>query len=90
DRTTAQRDAQLTYQLNPLEHNWLNAKADIYYSDININNKSKGKGFEGRKQETYGIKLENHSHLANTAFAAHQLTYGGETYKQKQKPSSHL
>ncbi|WP_237386594.1 TonB-dependent hemoglobin/transferrin/lactoferrin family receptor [Xenorhabdus sp. Sc-CR9] len=90
DRTTAQRDAQLTYQLNPLEYKWLNAKADIYYSDININNKSEDKGFEGRKQETYGIKFENHSHLANTAFAAHQLTYGGETYKQKQKPSSHL
>ncbi|CEE91072.1 Hemin receptor precursor [Xenorhabdus nematophila str. Anatoliense] len=88
DRTTAQRDAQLTYQLNPSEYNWLNARADVYYSDININVKTKEKGFEGRKQETYGIKFENRSHLANTAFAAHQFTYGGETYKQKQKPSS--
>ncbi|MBI6547847.1 TonB-dependent hemoglobin/transferrin/lactoferrin family receptor [Xenorhabdus lircayensis] len=88
DRTTVQRDAQLTYQLNPSEYNWLNARADIYYSDININNKSKDKGFEGRKQETYGVKLENRSHLGTHTFAAHQFTYGGETYKQKQKPSN--
>ncbi|OTA15836.1 hemin receptor [Xenorhabdus vietnamensis] len=88
DRTTAQRDAQLSYQLNPEKYSWLNARADIYYSDININNKSKDKGFEGRKQETYGVKLENRSHLGTSAFAAHQFTYGGEVYKQKQKPSS--
>ncbi|MDC9580904.1 TonB-dependent hemoglobin/transferrin/lactoferrin family receptor [Xenorhabdus sp. PR6a] len=88
DRTTAQRDAQLSYQLNPAQFSWLNAKADIYYSDININSKSKDKDFEGRKQETYGVKLENRSHFATTAFAAHQFTYGGEAYKQKQKPSS--
>ncbi|MDC9595476.1 TonB-dependent hemoglobin/transferrin/lactoferrin family receptor [Xenorhabdus anantnagensis] len=90
DRTTAQRDAQLSYQLNPEKYSWLNTRADIYYSDININNKSKDKGFEGRKQETYGIKLENRSHLGTTAFAAHQFTYGGEVYKQKQKPSSSI
>ncbi|MBD2793398.1 TonB-dependent hemoglobin/transferrin/lactoferrin family receptor [Xenorhabdus sp. 42] len=89
-RTTSQRDAQLTYQLNPSAYNWLNAQADIYYSDININTKSKKRGFEGRQQETYGIKLENRSHLATTSFAAHQFTYGGEIYKQKQKPSSHI
>ncbi|AOM40314.1 TonB-dependent hemoglobin/transferrin/lactoferrin family receptor [Xenorhabdus hominickii] len=87
DRTTAQRDAQLTYQLNPSQYNWLNARADVYYSDININAKTKEKGFEGRKQETYGIKLENRSHLGANTFASHQVTYGGETYKQKQKPS---
>ncbi|WP_340614885.1 TonB-dependent hemoglobin/transferrin/lactoferrin family receptor [Xenorhabdus thailandensis] len=90
DRTTAQRDAQLSYQLNPAQYSWLNAKADIYYSDININNKSKDKVFEGRKQETYGIKLENRSHLGSATFAAHQFTYGGEAYKQKQKPSSSI
>ncbi|MDC9606205.1 TonB-dependent hemoglobin/transferrin/lactoferrin family receptor [Xenorhabdus griffiniae] len=90
DRTTAQRDAQLSYQLNPAQYSWLNARADIYYSDININNRSKDKVFEGRKQETYGIKLENRSHLGSAAFAAHQFTYGGEAYKQKQKPSSSI
>ncbi|CAM3793253.1 TonB-dependent hemoglobin/transferrin/lactoferrin family receptor [Xenorhabdus thuongxuanensis] len=90
DRTTTQRNAQLSYQLNPAEYSWLNAKVDIYYSDININNRSKDKGFEGRKQETYGIKLENRSHFGTTAFATHQFTYGGETYKQKQKPSSSI
>ncbi|MDX8000628.1 TonB-dependent hemoglobin/transferrin/lactoferrin family receptor [Xenorhabdus sp. Reich] len=87
DRTTTQRDAQLTYQLNPSEFNWLNLRADAYYSDIDINAKTKEKGFEGRQQETYGIKLENRSHFGTNVFAAHQLTYGGETYKQKQKPS---
>ncbi|KMJ43998.1 ligand-gated channel protein [Xenorhabdus khoisanae] len=90
DRTTAQRDAHLTYQLNPSDYNWLNTRADIYYSDVNINTKNKDKSFEGRKQATYGIKLENRSHLPNTAFAAHQFTYGGEIYKQRQKPSSDI
>ncbi|OTA20701.1 hemin receptor [Xenorhabdus beddingii] len=88
NRTTAQRDAQLTYQLNPSEYSWLNARADVYYSDININVKTKEKGFEGRTQDTFGVKLENRSHLGTNAFAAHQLTYGGEAYKQRQKPSS--
>ncbi|WP_047680143.1 MULTISPECIES: TonB-dependent hemoglobin/transferrin/lactoferrin family receptor [Xenorhabdus] len=88
DRTTTQRDAQLTYKLNPAEYNWLNFRTDIYYSNISINAKSKKNGFEGRKQETYGIKLENRSHLSANAFAAHQFTYGSELYKQKQKPSS--
>ncbi|PHM45690.1 hemin receptor precursor [Xenorhabdus mauleonii] len=87
DRTTAQRDAQLTYQFNPSNYSWLNLRADTYYSDININAKTKNNGFEGRKQETYGLKLENRSHFGVNTFAAHQLTYGGETYKQKQKPS---
>ncbi|MDX7988185.1 TonB-dependent hemoglobin/transferrin/lactoferrin family receptor [Xenorhabdus sp. 12] len=87
DRTTTQRDAQLTYQFNPSSYTWLNLKADTYYSDVNINVKTKKDGFEGRKQETYGLKLENRSHFGTNTFAAHQLTYGGETYKQKQKPS---
>ncbi|PHM38073.1 TonB-dependent hemoglobin/transferrin/lactoferrin family receptor [Xenorhabdus innexi] len=87
DRTTAQRDAQLTYKLNPSEYNWLDLRNDIYYSDIAINTKTQQEGFEGRKQETYGIKLENRTHLSAIPFAAHQFTYGTEIYKQKQKPS---
>ncbi|MDE9482394.1 TonB-dependent hemoglobin/transferrin/lactoferrin family receptor [Xenorhabdus bovienii] len=87
DRTTTQHDAQLTYRLNPAEYNWLNTKADIYYSDVTINAKTKEKGFEGRKQETYGVKLENRSHLGANTFSVHQFTYGGEAYKQKQKPN---
>ncbi|WP_446469200.1 TonB-dependent hemoglobin/transferrin/lactoferrin family receptor [Xenorhabdus stockiae] len=88
DRTTAQRDMQLTYKLNPSSYNWLDLRNDIYYSDIAINTKTKEKGFEGRRQETLGIKLENRSHLSAMPFSAHQFTYGTEVYKQKQKPSS--
>ncbi|TDB45375.1 TonB-dependent hemoglobin/transferrin/lactoferrin family receptor [Photorhabdus luminescens] len=87
DRTTTQRDAQLSYQLNPAEYDWLNAKTDLYYSDITIDARTKKKGFEGRKQKTYGIKLENRSRLWTNSPLAHQFTYGGETYKQKQTPS---
>ncbi|KMW74380.1 ligand-gated channel protein [Photorhabdus luminescens subsp. luminescens] len=86
DRTTTQRDAQLSYQLNPAEYDWLNAKTDLYYSDITIDARTKKKGFEGRKQKTYGIKLENRSRLWTDSPLAHQFTYGGETYKQKQAP----
>ncbi|MBS9425107.1 TonB-dependent hemoglobin/transferrin/lactoferrin family receptor [Photorhabdus caribbeanensis] len=86
DRTTTQRDAQLSYQLNPAGYDWLNAKTDLYYSDITIDARTKKKGFEGRKQKTYGIKLENRSRLWTDSPLAHQFTYGGETYKQKQTP----
>ncbi|PHM72900.1 TonB-dependent hemoglobin/transferrin/lactoferrin family receptor [Xenorhabdus sp. KJ12.1] len=88
ERTTTQRDVQLTYRLNPSEYEWLNLRNDIYYSDITINAKTKEKGFEGRRQETYGIKLENRSHFSAINFAAHQFTYGSEIYKQKQIPSN--
>ncbi|CAQ83991.1 MULTISPECIES: TonB-dependent hemoglobin/transferrin/lactoferrin family receptor [Photorhabdus] len=86
DRTTTQRDAQLSYQLNPAEYDWLNAKANLYYSDITIDARTKEKGFEGRKQKTYGVKLENRSRLWTDSPLAHQFTYGGETYQQKQTP----
>ncbi|ETS30486.1 ligand-gated channel protein [Photorhabdus temperata] len=86
DRTTTQRDAQLSYQLNPTEYDWLNARADLYYSDVTIDARTQEKGFEGRKQKTYGVKLENRSRLWTDSPLAHQLTYGGETYQQKQTP----
>ncbi|MCT8349219.1 TonB-dependent hemoglobin/transferrin/lactoferrin family receptor [Photorhabdus temperata] len=86
DRTTTQRDAQLSYQLNPAEYDWLNAKADLYYSDVTIDARTKKNGFEGRKQKTYGVKLENRSRLWTDSPLTHQLTYGGETYQQKQTP----
>ncbi|NHB91254.1 TonB-dependent hemoglobin/transferrin/lactoferrin family receptor [Photorhabdus cinerea] len=87
DRTTTQRDAQLSYQLNPAEYDWLNAKADLYYSDVTIDVRTKEKGFEGREQKTYGVKLENRSRLWTDSPLAHQFTYGGETYQQKQTPN---
>ncbi|NRN28054.1 TonB-dependent hemoglobin/transferrin/lactoferrin family receptor [Photorhabdus heterorhabditis] len=87
DRTTTQRDAQLSYQLNPSEYDWLNAKADLYYSDVTIDVRTKEKGFEGREQKTYGVKLENRSRLWTDSPLAHQFTYGGETYQQKQTPN---
>ncbi|NHB95490.1 TonB-dependent hemoglobin/transferrin/lactoferrin family receptor [Photorhabdus stackebrandtii] len=86
DRTTTQRDAQLSYQLNPTKYDWLNARADLYYSDVTIDARTQEKGFEGRKQKTYGVKLENRSRMWTDSPLAHQLTYGGETYQQKQTP----
>ncbi|HCN3200992.1 TPA: TonB-dependent receptor, partial [Escherichia coli] len=87
DRTTTQKDAQLTYQYNPSDLQWINLKTQAYYSEVDINAKTVQKGFEGREQKTYGVKLENRSQLAMQSFASHGFTYGGEVYKQKQSPS---
>ncbi|MEQ4923592.1 TonB-dependent hemoglobin/transferrin/lactoferrin family receptor [Proteus hauseri] len=87
DRTTTQKDGQLTYQYNPANSPWLNVKTQAYYSEVDINAKTTQNGFEGRQQKTYGIKLENRSHIGLHHFAAHSFTYGSEIYKQKQTPS---
>lgn len=86
NRTTRQRDAQATYYLAPESNNWLNLKATTYYSDVNITAKGNGTPYEGRTQKTYGLKLDNKTHFYELPFAAHNLTYGGETYKQNQTP----
>lgn len=86
NRTTRQRDAQATYQLNPESQDWLNLKTTTYYSDVNITAKGNGTNYEGRTQKTYGLKLDNRTNIYNLPLAAHNLTYGGETYKQKQTP----
>ncbi|EMH0430744.1 TPA: TonB-dependent hemoglobin/transferrin/lactoferrin family receptor [Proteus mirabilis] len=88
NRTTTQKDAQLTYQYHPSDMSWINLKTQAYYSEVDINAKTQQKGFEGREQKTYGIKLENRTQLTTYPFAAHALTYGGEIYKQKQSPSA--
>lgn len=87
DRTTSQKDAQLTYQYNLSDLQWVNLKTQAYYSEVDINAKTKQNGFEGRQQKTYGVKLENRSQVGTNSFAAHGFTYGGEVYKQKQSPS---
>lgn len=87
DRTTTQKDAQLTYQYNPSDLQWINLKTQAYYTEININAKTIQKGIEGREQKTYGLKLENRSQIGIHHFASHHFTYGGEIYKQKQSPS---
>ncbi|EOD6327443.1 TonB-dependent hemoglobin/transferrin/lactoferrin family receptor [Providencia stuartii] len=86
NRTTRQRDAQATYQLNPESNDWLNLKATTYYSDVNITAKGKNTHYEGRTQKTYGLKFDNKTHLYDLPIAAHNFTYGGETYKQNQTP----
>lgn len=63
NRTTRQRDAQATYQLNPESNDWLNLKATTYYSDVNITAKGKNTHYEGRTQKTYGLKVDNKTHL---------------------------
>ncbi|HFF8525100.1 TPA: TonB-dependent hemoglobin/transferrin/lactoferrin family receptor [Providencia rettgeri] len=86
NRTTRQRDAQATYQLNPASQDWLNLKVTPYYSEVNITAKGIGTPYEGRTQKTYGLKADNRSNVYDLPLAAHNLTYGSEAYKQKQTP----
>ncbi|AJJ24107.1 TonB-dependent hemoglobin/transferrin/lactoferrin family receptor [Yersinia enterocolitica] len=87
DRSTIQRDAQLKYNIKPLDQEWLNATAQVYYSEVEINARPQGTPEEGRKQTTKGGKLENRTRLFTDSFASHLLTYGTEAYKQEQTPS---
>ncbi|WP_174634434.1 TonB-dependent hemoglobin/transferrin/lactoferrin family receptor [Yersinia thracica] len=85
-RSTIQRDAELTYRLQPQHLNWLDATTQVYTSEINVNDDVRGEGYGSRKQITRGIKLENRSSLLTYSPAAHLLTYGVETYHQQQIP----
>ncbi|SQI44425.1 Heme/hemopexin utilization protein C precursor [Leminorella richardii] len=87
DRTTESKDAQLVYRLNPSDLDWLDATTRVYYSETNIDSTPEGKREEGRKQKTEGIKVENRSRLFQQSAVPNHLTYGAETYKQKQNPS---
>ncbi|MFW5385981.1 MULTISPECIES: TonB-dependent hemoglobin/transferrin/lactoferrin family receptor [unclassified Yersinia (in: enterobacteria)] len=86
NRSTIQRDAQLSYHLKPLDQEWLNATARVYYSEVEINARPQGSAEEGRKQTTEGGKLENRTRLFTDSVASHLLTYGTEAYKQEQTP----
>ncbi|WP_145525574.1 TonB-dependent hemoglobin/transferrin/lactoferrin family receptor [Yersinia vastinensis] len=89
NRSTIQRDAQLSYNIKPLDQEWLNATAQVYYSEVQINARPQGAiGTieEKRKQTTEGGKLENRTRLFTDSFASHLLTYGTEAYKQEQTP----
>lgn len=85
-RSTLQRDAALSYTLQPVGQEWLDAEAKIYYNDLEINAHSDGRQDENRKQKTRGAKLENRTHLSADSFASHLFTYGSEAYKQEQSP----
>ncbi len=87
DRTTKNKDAQLVYKINPADMDWLNASTQLYYSETQINSNPTGGKAEDRKQTTKGIKVDNRSNFWKESFAPSQLTYGAETYKQKQTPS---
>ena len=86
DRSTIQRDAQLTYSLAPADNDWLNADAHIYWSEARINAQNTDSTGEFRKQTTKGGKVDNRSRLFTDSFASHLLTYGGEYYRQEQQP----
>ncbi len=86
NRSTIQRDAQFSYNIKPLDQEWLNATAQVYYSEVEINARPQGSLEEGRKQKTEGGKLENRTRLFTDSFASHLLTYGTEAYKQEQTP----
>ncbi|ENT3908446.1 TonB-dependent heme/hemoglobin receptor ChuA/ShuA, partial [Escherichia coli] len=50
DRSTIQRDAQLSYKLAPQGNDWLNADAKIYWSEVRINAQNTGSSGEYREQ----------------------------------------
>lgn len=86
DRSTIQRDVQLTYTLAPVDNDWLNADARLYWSEARINAQNPDATNEFRKQTTKGGKIDNRSRLFTDSFASHLLTYGGEYYRQEQRP----
>ncbi|HFS5790791.1 TPA: TonB-dependent hemoglobin/transferrin/lactoferrin family receptor [Citrobacter werkmanii] len=86
ERSTIQRDAQLTYSLAPSDNDWLNADARFYWSEARINAQNTDSTGEFRKQTTKGGKVDNRSRLFTDSFASHLMTYGGEYYRQEQQP----
>ncbi|EOZ1712511.1 TonB-dependent hemoglobin/transferrin/lactoferrin family receptor [Yersinia enterocolitica] len=86
NRSTIQRDAELTYHLQPQHLDWLDATTQLYYSEINVSDDVRSEGYGSRKQATRGIKLENRSQLFTHSPATHLLTYGVESYQQQQIP----
>ena len=87
DRSTIQRDAQLSYKLAPQDNDWLNADAKVYWSEARINAQNLDNTDEYREQTTKGGKLQNRTRLFSDSFASNLLTYGGEYYRQEQSPS---
>ncbi|EAM8729920.1 TonB-dependent hemoglobin/transferrin/lactoferrin family receptor [Salmonella enterica] len=86
DRSTIQRDMQLSYKLAPQGYDWLSAESTVYWSEARINAQNLDNTNEYREQTTKGGKVENRSRLFTDSFASHLLTYGGEYYRQEQKP----
>lgn len=86
DRSTIQRDMQLSYKLAPQGNDWLSAESIVYWSEARINAQNLDNTNEYREQTTKGGKVENRSRLFTDSFASHLLTYGGEYYRQEQKP----
>ncbi|EEA0934580.1 TonB-dependent hemoglobin/transferrin/lactoferrin family receptor [Salmonella enterica] len=86
DRSTIQRDMQLSYKLAPQGNDWLSAESTVYWSEARINAQNFDNTNEYREQTTKGGKVENRSRLFTDSFASHLLTYGGEYYRQEQKP----
>ncbi|QHB32493.1 TonB-dependent hemoglobin/transferrin/lactoferrin family receptor [Yersinia canariae] len=89
-RSTIQRDAELTYRLQPQHLSWLDATTHIYASEIHVNDDVRYEGYGSRRQLTRGAKLENRSQLLTDSPAAHLLTYGVEAYHQRQIPKGFI
>lgn len=85
-RHTLQRDADLSYRLQPQHLEWLDFTSKIYYSEINVSDQVSAKDFGNRRQRSSGVKLENRSALFTDSPAAHLFTYGAESYRQQQIP----
>ncbi|WP_145579938.1 TonB-dependent hemoglobin/transferrin/lactoferrin family receptor [Yersinia vastinensis] len=85
-RSTIQRDVELIYRLHPQHLSWLDMTTQLYSSEVNVNDDVRNEGYGSRKQITQGLKLENSSLLFSHSPASHLLTYGVETYHQKQIP----
>ncbi|CNI28544.1 hemin storage receptor protein [Yersinia pekkanenii] len=86
NRSTIQRDAELTYHLQPQHLSGLDLTTQFYYSAINISDDVNREDYGRRQQITRGIKMENRSELFTFSPAAHLFTYGAETYHQEQIP----
>ncbi|WP_058909830.1 TonB-dependent hemoglobin/transferrin/lactoferrin family receptor [Entomohabitans teleogrylli] len=86
DRSTIQRDAQLKYRLSPQDNDGLNADLTTYWSQARINARTAANRSEFRTQTTKGVRLENRSQLFSASPASHLLTWGGEYYRQQQRP----
>ena len=85
DRKTVQNDVQFWYQYAPVDNSLINVKSTLYLSDITIKTNGHNKTAEWRNNRTSGVNVVNRSHTLIFP-GAHQLSYGAEYYRQKQKP----
>ena len=85
DRDTESLLASLGYLYHDPARPWLNAKARVYYNDIEVDEHSILSGRQVERQlDTLGASLENQSRIEVGDHLVHTLTYGGEIYDEEQ------